>query len=117
MADSYVRSHTDQLGINTIEFFHPQSNSLPSKLLAELAQEIHHAGLNADTKVIVLKSAGSTTFCAGASFDELAAITTQAGGKIFFSGFAILAVQNLFKFYAALIAAITNLVILLSTAS
>jgi len=88
MPDSYVRSHTDQLGINSIEFYHPQSNSLPAKMLAELAKEIYHAGLNADTKVIVLRSAGDATFCAGASFDELASINTEADGKIFFSGFA-----------------------------
>ncbi|MBS1565151.1 MAG: enoyl-CoA hydratase/isomerase family protein [Bacteroidetes bacterium] len=84
----YVKSHTDHNGINTIEFFHPQSNSLPGKLLDELAQEIHHAGLNTDTKVIILRSDGDRTFCAGASFDELASITTEEEGLRFFNGFA-----------------------------
>ena len=84
----YVKSHTDHIGITTIEFFHPQSNSLPGKILDELAQEIHHAGLNEDTKVIILRSEGERTFCAGASFDELAAIKTEAEGLHFFSGFA-----------------------------
>jgi methylglutaconyl-CoA hydratase len=87
MADAYVKSHIEH-GINTIEFFHPQSNSLPGKILEELAKEIHFAGTHDDTKVIILKSAGDKTFCSGASFDELAGITTEAEGLKFFSGFA-----------------------------
>jgi methylglutaconyl-CoA hydratase len=58
-------------GIATIEFFHPQSNSLPGKILDTLAKEIYSEGLNPDTKVIVLRSAGEKVFCSGASFDEL----------------------------------------------
>jgi methylglutaconyl-CoA hydratase len=88
MADFYITSHTDHAGITSIEFFHPQSNSLPGKMLNELAQEIHHAGLNADTKVIILRSAGENAFCAGASFDELAAIKNEKEGQAFFMGFA-----------------------------
>lgn len=88
MLESYISTHTDHTGITSIEFFHPQSNSLPGKMLNELAQEIHHAGLNADTKLIILRSAGEKAFCAGASFDELAAITNAEEGKIFFSRFA-----------------------------
>lgn len=75
-------------GITTIEFFHPQSNSLPSIILEELAQQIHAAGIDDDTKVIVLKSAGEKAFCAGASFDELTAIENKEEGLNFFSGFA-----------------------------
>ena len=88
MAEAYIKSHTDQIGITTIEFCHPQSNALPSKMLNELAQEIHHAGLSADTKVILLRSAGEKVFCAGASFDELSAITNEKDGQVFFTGFA-----------------------------
>ena len=87
MSDAYVKSHIEH-GINTIEFFHPQSNSLPAKILAALAKEIHYAGTHEDTKVIVLKSAGDKTFCAGASFDELVAIKNEEEGLHFFSGFA-----------------------------
>lgn len=83
----YVKSETHR-GITTIEFFHPQSNSLPGKILEELAHEIHFAGTHDDTKVIVLKSAGEKTFCAGASFDELTAIKNEAAGVKFFTGFA-----------------------------
>ena len=74
--------------IGTIEFFHPQSNSLPGKLLEELAQVIHGAGNDDRVKVIILRSAGEKAFCAGASFDELVAIKTEAEGLQFFSGFA-----------------------------
>ena len=75
-------------GIGTIEFFHPQSNSLPTHILAELANTITKAGEDDNIKVIILKSAGERAFCAGASFDELIAIDTPENGKIFFSGFA-----------------------------
>ena len=88
MQESHIKTHTDHAGITSIEFFHPQSNSLPGKMLSDLAQEIHHAGLNTDTKVIILRSAGEKAFCAGASFDELAAITNEKEGQAFFSGFA-----------------------------
>lgn len=83
----YVKTETHQ-GITTIEFFHPQSNSLPGKILEDLAHEIHFAGTHKETKVIILKSAGDKTFCAGALFDELITITNDAGGLKFFSGFA-----------------------------
>jgi len=74
--------------IGYIEFFHPEHNSLPGKLLSQLAQTITEAGNNEAIKVLVLKSAGDRTFCAGASFKELIAINDQATGKLFFSGFA-----------------------------
>lgn len=74
--------------IASVEFFHPQSNSLPAKLLAELAHEITYAGHNSDVHVIILRSAGDKAFCAGASFEELTAIKTEAEGLQFFSGFA-----------------------------
>jgi methylglutaconyl-CoA hydratase len=82
-----VQSETHN-GVTTIEFFHPQSNSLPGKILAELTQEIHFAGTHDETKVIILKSAGDKAFCAGASFDELVNIKTEQEGLQFFSGFA-----------------------------
>jgi len=82
----YVRSETHN-GITTIEFYHPQSNSLPGKILEKLAHEIHFAGTHAETKVIILKSAGEKAFCAGASFDELVQITNETDGQKFFSGF------------------------------
>lgn len=75
-------------GITTIEFSHPKSNSLPGLLLEALTHELHSAGHDRDTKVIVLRSSGEKAFCAGASFEELLAIDTAEKGLQFFTGFA-----------------------------
>ncbi len=75
-------------GIETIEFYHPSHNSLPSQLLSKLAETISKAGSNDGVILIVLKSAGERTYCAGASFDELVAIQNKEQGLSFFSGFA-----------------------------
>tara|TARA_R110001632_G_scaffold1883_1_gene8358 strand:+ start:21096 stop:21848 length:753 start_codon:yes stop_codon:yes gene_type:complete len=87
MSDPYVKQ-TIEKEVAYIEFFHPAHNSLPGNILAELAQTITDAGKNNDVKVIVLKSGGDRTFCAGASFNELININDEATGKVFFSGFA-----------------------------
>jgi methylglutaconyl-CoA hydratase len=83
----FAKSETHK-GITSIEFFHPQSNSLPGNILHELASAITHAGHDPATSVIILRSGGEKSFCAGASFDELIAIKTEAEGLKFFSGFA-----------------------------
>ncbi len=85
--EGYVKVETHN-SVTTIEFFHPQSNSLPSKIIEALAKEIHFAGTHDETKVIILKSAGDRAFCSGASLDELNAIKTEAEGTAFFSSFA-----------------------------
>ena len=87
MSEGYVRSEYHN-GITTIEFYHPQSNSLPGRLLEALANEIHGVANDEDTRVIILKSSGEKAFCAGASFDELMSIKNEEQGMIFFSGFA-----------------------------
>ncbi|MEO8823234.1 MAG: enoyl-CoA hydratase/isomerase family protein [Ginsengibacter sp.] len=98
LKDGFVTSHTEH-GITTIEFFHPQGNSLPARLLSSLAQEIHYAGTH-DTKVVILKSNGNGAFCGGASFDELIAVKNEKEGMEFFAGFAnvINAMRNCTKF-------------------
>lgn len=75
-------------GIATITFFHPQSNSLPGKVLRALAGSINDMGNDEGVKVIVIQSEGDRAFCAGASFDELINISSIDEGKKFFSGFA-----------------------------
>jgi len=85
--NAYVKLEIEN-GIGIIEFYHPQSNSLPSDILNELAETIRVAGLNDEIRVVILKSGGDRAFCAGASFDELLAIEDEAQGKQFFSGFA-----------------------------
>ncbi len=87
MTNPYVKTTTAN-GLTTIEFFHPAHNSLPSDVLADLANAIATAGKDEATKVIILKSDGERTFCAGASFKELVAINDEKTGEVFFSGFA-----------------------------
>jgi methylglutaconyl-CoA hydratase len=74
--------------IATVQFSHPASNSFPAKLLASLTAELNQLSINNDVNVIILRSAGSGAFCAGASFDELLAVSNQEEGTQFFSGFA-----------------------------
>lgn len=75
-------------GVADVCFGHPKSNSLPGAVLRQLAEEITRASARDDVRVIVLRSYGTGAFCAGASFDELAAIRDRAAGKEFFMGFA-----------------------------
>jgi methylglutaconyl-CoA hydratase len=75
-------------GIATITFYHPAQNSLPSALLADMVEKIDEGGCDTQTRVIILKSGGERTFCAGASFDELLQIKNKEQGAEFFSGFA-----------------------------
>lgn len=74
--------------IATVEFGHPASNSFPRQLLDSLTSELNVLSGNEDVSVIVLRSVGTGAFCAGASFDELLAVSNQEEGTIFFSGFA-----------------------------
>lgn len=83
----YVRVSKEG-SVATIEFHHPQGNSLPGELLRSLAETIRQVGDDREAKVVVLRSAGERTFCAGASFDELRSIRDEDTGKLFFMGFA-----------------------------
>lgn len=74
--------------IATVEFGHPASNSFVAELLDRLTLELNQLSENDAISVIVLKSEGDRSFCAGASFDELMAVSNLEEGKIFFSGFA-----------------------------
>ncbi|MEL1241578.1 enoyl-CoA hydratase/isomerase family protein [Flavobacterium flavipallidum] len=74
--------------IATVEFGHPASNSFPRSLLDLLTNEISQLSFNDEVNLIVLKSHGTAAFCAGASFDELLAVSNEEEGLAFFSGFA-----------------------------
>jgi methylglutaconyl-CoA hydratase len=74
--------------IATVQFGHPASNSFPRVLLDRLTNELTFLSDNPEISVIVLKSEGTGAFCAGASFDELLAVSTLEEGTRFFSGFA-----------------------------
>ena len=54
-----------QQKVATIEFGHPASNSFPSELLARLTNELNSLSKNNEVAVIILKSEGEKTFCAG----------------------------------------------------
>jgi methylglutaconyl-CoA hydratase len=83
----YVKSEKHG-SVMTIEFYHPQSNSLPLGLMNELVTNINGAGLDNEIHVIVLRSLGDKAFCAGASFTELSQINSSSEGEDFFNGFA-----------------------------
>ncbi len=85
--EGYV-NHEIEHGIATIEFFHPSGNSLPGAILTDLAKTINDVAVDSRVKVIILRSGGEKTFCAGASFDELIALDNMEDGLKFFSGFA-----------------------------
>jgi methylglutaconyl-CoA hydratase len=85
--ESYVKLHIENT-VGYIEFFHPNQNSMPSAILLQLKETIMEAEKNGAIKVIVLKSGGDRTFCAGASFNELVEVNDAKTGAVFFSGFA-----------------------------
>ena len=74
--------------IATVTFGHPASNSFPRVLLDRLTAEFNQLSIENGISVIIIKSEGTAAFCAGASFDELLAVTNQEDGIQFFSGFA-----------------------------
>ncbi|MDP5228791.1 MAG: enoyl-CoA hydratase/isomerase family protein [Cellulophaga sp.] len=74
--------------IATVEFGHPASNSFVIELLDRLADEFNKLSENSEVNIIILKSEGNKAFCAGASFDELVAVSTLEEGRVFFNGFA-----------------------------
>ena len=83
---SLYASRSGALG--SIEFGHPASNSLNSDLLARLQKEIKTFGEDPSIHTILIQSEGERAFCAGASFDELMAVSTPENSTAFFNGFA-----------------------------
>nr|WP_315183383.1 enoyl-CoA hydratase/isomerase family protein [uncultured Flavobacterium sp.] len=72
----------------TLEFGHPSSNSFPRELLDRLTNEINNLSANPEVSLLIIKSKGTGVFCAGASFDELLAVSSEEEGTEFFTGFA-----------------------------
>ncbi len=86
-ASGFVRSEKKEHKLY-ITFYHPKSNSLPTKLLNEITNAVKRAADDDDIYVVILRSEGERAFCAGASFDELLSINDLETGKKFFMGFA-----------------------------
>lgn len=83
-----ILSRIDKNHIGVITIDNQPHNALPTELLEQLEAVISDMGKNPDIRVILLQSAGDRVFCAGASFDGLAAIHDEKSGKAFFMGFA-----------------------------
>ena len=78
--DGFVKTELNNT-IATIEFYHPAHNSMPSYQLKSLKENIDRCSEDDNVKVILLKSSGDRSFCAGASFTELASITNEEESK------------------------------------
>ena len=87
MSTSYVHLNVENK-VGYIEFYNPPHNALPASLLVILTETIETAANDPSISVIVLQSGGDRTFCAGASFEELVAISNPEQGTAFFEGFA-----------------------------
>ncbi len=98
---SYVKGEL-HAHIYTIEWYHPQGNSLTSSMLAAMLHEVSYASHSNEVQSIVLRSAGAA-FCGGASLTELLTIQTEKQGVAFFTGIAnlILAMRRCPKFIIA----------------
>ena len=79
---------TVEASVGYITFFGTRHNALPGTTLSQLAKTITEAGNDSAIAVIVLKSEGASTFCAGANLNDMPAATSMATSKAFFSGFA-----------------------------
>lgn len=88
MSDQGTVTLSTKNNITTIEFYHPKGNSLPGRLLQEITKTITAVGKSDESRVVVLRSKGTGTFCGGASFDELLAVSDPDEGKHFFMEFA-----------------------------
>lgn len=71
-----------------ISFGSSKANSLSSSSIASILEAFEKCAKNPELKVIVLRSEGEKTFCAGASFDEFKSLKTAAQAKEYFLGFA-----------------------------
>ena len=74
--------------IATITFSSKNHNALALKQLRDLSTRIQSLGQDQSIKVIILKSAGDRTFCAGANLKELSSIREERDAHTFFRGFA-----------------------------
>ncbi len=86
----------ESAGVGTLSFSSIKANSLGIGALKSIAEGISMLSKSASVRSIVVKSAGDSTFCAGASFQELQAAENIEEVKEIFLGFAKigLAIRN-----------------------
>ena len=99
---SYVK-HFEKDCIGYLEFGHPSANSLPLELLQKLEHKLNLLSKNRLVKVIIIQSNGDSTFCAGASFNDMKKMKNAEEATAFFMGFANLinTIRSLNKFILA----------------
>lgn len=83
-------------GVGSITFHTEAHNALTLDELEQVKLHLDLASINDDVKVVLLKSGGERTFCAGANFNQLISLANVEEAKAFFMGFGnlILAVKN-----------------------
>ena len=74
-------------GVATVEFYHPEGNSLPENLLDRLSGAFTSLGEDPKVKSIILKSEKERAFCGGASLSELVSVKSEEESIAFFKGF------------------------------
>ncbi len=76
--------------VATLVFSNSKGNSLDSNALRSISEHVKKLSRDCDLKLLRLRSEGASAFCAGASFDELLALTDRAEAEKYFQGFGIL---------------------------
>ena len=89
-------TYNTSFNLATIEFSTAAQNALGIDDLSTITSHLHEASIDESVGVVLIKSAGETTFCAGANFNQLLALESEKDGKEFFKGFGnvILAIKN-----------------------
>lgn len=79
-----------------IEFGTPSHNALPSGILDQMVAHLEEVNKDPDIRLVLIRSQGERSFCAGADLGELLTIKDEEEGKRFFYQFArvILAIRN-----------------------
>ena len=82
----HVQLRIDQ-GVASLSFFHEKANSLTQSMLLEMTERLQEIAADASVSVVALQSAGERAFCAGASFQEFAKLSTKEEATDFFLSF------------------------------
>lgn len=80
----------------TLEFGTPFHNALPSGVLEQMGAHLEKVSEDPEIRLVLIRSQGEKSFCAGADLSELLSIKEEEEGRRFFFQFArlILAIRN-----------------------